>query len=165
VVEPLEHLNDRLGLAWGTVGHLMGVRNSDELRKAHEEVQPAVVTFSLRVGQSQPVYRALKELRDGPGWARLDATQQRIVTSLVRDAELSGVGLAGPAQERFNAIQEELAERATRFSNHVLDATKAFAMTLTSRDEVAGLPQSSFDLAAQAARQAGEEQATAENGP
>ena len=24
VVEPLEHLNDRLGLAWGTVGHLMG---------------------------------------------------------------------------------------------------------------------------------------------
>ena len=165
VVEPLEHLNDRLGLAWGTVGHLMGVRNSDELRKAHEEVQPAVVTFSLRVGQSQPVYRALKELRDGPEWARLDATQQRIVTSLVRDAELSGVGLSGAEQERFNAIQAELAERATKFSNHVLDATKAFAMTLTSRDEVAGLPQSSLDLAAQAARQAGAEAATAEDGP
>jgi oligopeptidase A len=165
VVEPLEHLNDRLGLAWGTVGHLMGVRNSDELRAAHEQVQPAVVTFSLRVGQSQPVYRALKELRDGAEWARLDATQQRIVTSLVRDAELSGVGLAGEQQERFNAIQAELAERATKFSNHVLDATKAFAMTLSSRDEVAGLPQSSLQLAAQAARQAGDESATATDGP
>ncbi|MFN8600010.1 MAG: M3 family metallopeptidase [Candidatus Binatia bacterium] len=165
VVEPLEHLNDRLGLAWGTVGHLMGVRNSDELRKAHEEVQPAVVTFSLRVGQSQPVYRALKELRDGAEWARLDATQQRIVTSLVRDAELSGVGLAGEQQERFNAIQAELAERATKFANHVLDATKGFAMTLTARDEVAGLPQSSLELAAQAARQAGAESATAADGP
>jgi oligopeptidase A len=165
VVEPLEHLNDRLGLAWGTVGHLMGVRNSDALRQAHEAVQPAVVTFSLRVGQSQPVYRALKELRDGPEWARLDATQQRIVTSLVRDAELSGVGLEPAEQERFNAIQAELAERATKFSNHVLDATKAFAMTLTTRDEVAGLPQSSLELAAQAARQAGEENATAADGP
>ena len=165
VVEPLEHLNDRLGLAWGTVGHLMGVRNSDELRKAHEEVQPAVVTFSLRVGQSQPVYRALKGLRDGAEWARLDATQQRIVTSLVRDAELSGVGLAAEQQERFNAIQAELAERATKFANHVLDATKGFAMTLTARDEVAGLPQSSLELAAQAARQAGSENATAAAGP
>jgi len=165
IVEPLEHLNDRLGLAWGTVGHLMGVQNSDELRAAHEQVQPAVVTFSLRVGQSQPVYRALRELRDGPEWARLDATQQRIVTSLVRDAELSGVGLAPAEQERFNAIQAELAECATRFSNHVLDATKAFSLTLTSRDEIAGLPQSALDLAAQAARQAGEETATAADGP
>ena len=165
IVEPLEHLNDRLGLAWGTVGHLMGVRNSDELRAAHEQVQPAVVTFSLRVGQSQPVYRALRELRDGPEWARLDATQQRIVTSLVRDAELSGVGLAPAEQERFNAIQAELAECATRFSNHVLDATRAFSLTLTSRDEVAGLPQSALELAAQAARQAGEENATAADGP
>ncbi len=60
VVEPLEHLNDRLGLACGTVGHLMGVKNSEALRAAHEAVAE-VVTFSLRVGQSQPVYRALKE--------------------------------------------------------------------------------------------------------
>jgi oligopeptidase A len=165
VVEPLEHLNDRLGLAWGTVGHLMGVKNSEALREAHEAVQPDVVTFSLRVGQSQPVYRALKELRDGSEWARLDATQQRIVTSLVRDAELSGVGLGPAEQERFNAIQAELAECGTKFSNHVLDATKAFAMTLSERDEVAGLPQSSLELAAQAARQAGDEKATAADGP
>ncbi|MBY0278041.1 M3 family metallopeptidase [Candidatus Binatia bacterium] len=165
VVEPLEHLNDRLGLAWGTVGHLMGVKNSDALRQAHETVQPDVVTFSLRVGQSQPVYRALKALRDGPDWPSLDATQQRIVTSLVRDAELSGVGLAPAEQERFNAIQAELAECATRFSNHVLDATKAFSLTLTGRDDVAGLPQSSLELAAQAARQAGEDGATAADGP
>ena len=69
VVVPLERLNDRLSLAWGTVGHLMGVRNSEPLREAYEAIQPEVVTFSLRVGQSRPVYRALKELREGPGWA------------------------------------------------------------------------------------------------
>jgi len=165
VVEPLEHLNDRLALAWGTVGHLMGVRNSEALRTGYETVQPDVVTFSLRVGQSQPVYRALKELRDGPAWAGLDATQQRIVTALVRDAELAGVGLEGEQQARFNAIQAELAESSTHFSNHVLDATKTFALTLTQRDEIAGLPQSLLQLAAQASREAGEAGATAEDGP
>ena len=165
VVEPLEGLNDRLSLAWGTVGHLMGVRNSEALRQAYETVQPEVITFSLRIGQSRPVYQALKELRDGPGWQRLDGTQQRIVTALVRDAELAGVGLEGERQQRFNAIQAELAECATRFSNHVLDATKAFALTLTQRDEVDGLPASALELAAQAARQAGEASASAADGP
>ncbi|HBY81295.1 MAG TPA: peptidase M3, partial [Cyanobacteria bacterium UBA11148] len=46
-----------------------------------------------------------------------------------------------------------------------LDATKAFSMTLTTPEEVDGLPPSLKSLAAQAARAAGEENATAENGP
>ena len=34
VIVPLEALGDRLGSAWGIVGHLMGVRNNDDLRAA-----------------------------------------------------------------------------------------------------------------------------------
>ena len=130
VVEPITSMTDRLSLVWGTVGHLMGVRNSDALRTAHETVQPEVVAFSIRLGQSKPIYRALKGLESGEAWAALDDTQRRIVASLVRDAELSGVGLEGAAQARFSAIQTELAEVSTRFSNNVLDATKAFALEL-----------------------------------
>jgi oligopeptidase A len=165
VVEPLTRITDTLSLAWGTVGHLMGVRNSDALRRAHEEVQPEVVAFFIRMGQSKPIHRALKAIRDGDGFASMDAAQRRIVESLVRDAELSGVGLEGEAQTRFNAIQTELAELSTRFSNHVLDATKAFALTLRTREEVDGLPKSLLELAAQAARQAGEDDAGADEGP
>ena len=165
VVEPITAMTDRLSLVWGTVGHLMGVRNSDPLRAAHATVQPEVVAFFIRLGQSKPIYHALKAIRDGDTWATLDATQRRIVESLVRDAELSGVGLEGEPQARFNVIQTELAELSTRFSNHVLDATKAWALTLRTQEEVAGLPPSLLDLAAQAARQAGDDAATAEAGP
>jgi oligopeptidase A len=165
VVEPITRMTDRLALAWGTVGHLMGVRNSDALRKAHETVQPEVVAFSIRLGQSKPVHRALKDLETGSAWASLDETQRRIVASLVRDAELSGVALEGAAQERFTAIQTELAEVSTRFSNNVLDATKAWALELRSPEEIDGLPRSLLELAAQAARQAGDERATADVGP
>ncbi|HEV7734888.1 MAG TPA: M3 family metallopeptidase [Candidatus Binatia bacterium] len=165
VVEPIERLGDRLSVAWGLVGHLMGVQNSDALRTAQETVQPEVVAFSMRLGQSRSIFQALKQLKDGPAWGTLDETQRRIVTSLVRDAELSGVGLSGTKQARFNAIQTELAEISTRFTNHVLDATKLFAITLTEPDEVAGLPPSALELAAQAARQAGAAEATVERGP
>jgi oligopeptidase A len=164
-VAPITRIVERLSLAWGTVGHLMGVRNSDALREAHQTVQPEVVAFYIRLGQSKPLYHALKGLETGPEWATLDGTQRRIVHALVRDAELSGVGLEGEAQTRFNAVQTELAELSTRFSNNVLDTTKEWALTLHRPGEIEGLPPSLLALAAQAARQAGEESATPEAGP
>jgi oligopeptidase A len=165
-VEPLERLNDRLGFSWGAVGHLMGVKNSDALRAAHDEVLGEVVAFGLRLAQSRPLYEALLALREGAGWSSLEPARQRIVEGLLRDARHAGVGLEGAAKERFNAIQEELAGLATRFSNHVLDATKAFSLVLRDPAEVEGLPSSWRELTAQSAREeAGEADATAGDGP
>ncbi|AFY56720.1 oligopeptidase A [Rivularia sp. PCC 7116] len=165
LVEPLERLTERLTWSWGIVSHLMGVKNSPELRQAYETSQPKIVQFSTRIGQSKPIYNAFKALREGDKWNSLDSAQQRIVESSIRDAELAGIALEGEAQERFNAIQMEMAELSTKFSNHVLDATKAFKLKLVNPEEVEGLPPSWLSLAAQAARDAGESNATPENGP
>ncbi|WP_017652602.1 M3 family metallopeptidase [Fortiea contorta] len=165
LVAPLERLTERLYWSWGIVNHLMGVKNSPELRAAHETVQPQVVQFMNKLGQSQPIYNAFKALRNSDTWKTLDSAQQRIVIAAIRDAELSGVGLQGEARERFNHIQMQLAELSTKFSNHVLDATKAFSLTLTTKEEIDGLPQSLLSLAAQAARAEGAENATPEDGP
>ena len=51
-----------------------------------------------------------------------------------------------------------MAELRTTFSNNVLDATKAFALTLTAPADVEGLPTSLRQIAAQAAREAGADQ-------
>jgi oligopeptidase A len=165
LVEPLTRIEERLNWSWSIVGHLMGVKNSPELREAYETVQPALVQFANRLGQSQPVYEAFKHIRNGDQWSSLVSAQQRIVEAAIRDAELSGVGLEGDVKEQFNQIQQELAELSTKFSNHVLDATKAFRLTLTTSEEVVGLPQSLLALAAQAAKADGEAAATAETGP
>ncbi|MFB2969049.1 M3 family metallopeptidase [Aerosakkonema sp. BLCC-F183] len=165
LVEPLDRLKESLNWSWGVVSHLMGVKNSPELRQAYETVQPKVVQFYNKLSQSKPLYDAFKKLGESDRSDTLDPAQQRIVESAIKDAELSGVGLSGEKKERFNAIQLELAELGTKFSNHVLDATKAFSLTLTSKEEVEGLPSSLLSLAAQSARAAGEENATPENGP
>jgi oligopeptidase A len=165
LVDPLQTIEERLRWSWGIVGHLMGVKNSPELREAYESIQPNVVEFYNRFSQSRPIYDAFVTIRNSEGWANLAPAQQRIVESAIRSAELSGVGLDGEQKERFNAIQLELATLTTQFSNHVLDATKAFSLTLKDQDEIAGLPASLLGFAAQCAREAGEENATAETGP
>lgn len=165
LVEPLEKLTERLHWSWGILNHLMGVKNSPELRIAYEKVQPQVVQFINTLGQSKPIYKAFKALRASDTWETLESAQQRIVEAAIRDAKLSGVGLEGAARERFNAIQMQLADLSTKFSNHLLDATTAFSLILTTKAEIEGLPSSLLSLAAQAARAAGEENATPENGP
>jgi oligopeptidase A len=164
-VEPFEAIGDRLARIWGAVTHLLGVRNDDALRAAHERVQPDVVAFSLRLGQSRPLYEAIAVLRDGDAGEELDATERRVVETLARDAELSGVALDGADRVRFNEIEAELAELGTRFSNDVLDATKAFGLELTDPADVAGLPPTLLALAAKAARDAGAGDASPDRGP
>ena len=165
VVEPLSAITERLSWSWGIIGHLMGVKNSPELRSAYETVQPSLVQFASQISQSQAVYDGLKRIKAGTEWGELDDAQKRIVEAALRDAELSGVGLTGEPKAKFNEIQQSLAELSTQFSNHVLDATKAFSLTLTDSAEVAGLPESLLSLTAQAARAAGDESATVESGP
>lgn len=165
LVQPLEKLTDKHSRAWGVVTHLKGVKDSPELRAAVEEVQPENVALGLRLSQSKPLYQAYKALRDGAAYEKLSDAQKRVVELELRDFVLGGVSLEGEAKERYNAIQQELAQLSTKFSNNVLDATKAFKKLITDVKEVDGLPATALGLAAQQARSAGHEKATAESGP
>ncbi|AFY27588.1 M3 family metallopeptidase [Cyanobium gracile] len=162
VMDPLHRLGERLRWSWGVVSHLNGVCNSPELREAHASQQAAVVAFGNRAGQSRVLFEALRSLQAQGG---LDATQERILTAELRDMELRGVGLEGEAQEAFNAASQELAELATAFGNRVLDATNTWTLRLSEPAEVEGLPESLKEQLAQAAREAGDGEATAAEGP
>lgn len=172
-IAALDEIGRPFEYAWGPVTHLFGVLNSDELRAAYEEVLPEVVNFSLRVKQSQPIYRALTELRDSPGWSDLSDCQRRIVEQKIQSVELAGIGLPADERERFNAITQELSQLSTDFSNHVLDATKAYSLDLSDPADVAGLPPSLLHLTSQSynSAQSGENgdtppaESTPEKGP
>lgn len=164
IFTPLEELDRPFDFAWKPVGHLFGVLNSPELRTAYETVLPEVVRFGLRASQSRPIYEAVKRLKEQAGES-LTPTRKRIVDQKLLSAKLSGIALDGEQRERFNAIAEELSQLSTDFSNHVLDATKAFELILTQPEEVAGLPLSLLQLAAQSYQQKSAEQSTEGSSP
>jgi len=136
--------------AWGLLNHLLSVVNSATWREAQESIQPEIVAFSLRVGQSKVFYRGFCALRDADrATPCLTDTQRRILSKTLHEAEQAGVGLPDGQQARFNTIQAELAQHATAFRNNLLDATKAFALTLDTPDAVAGLPEPLLAVTAQ----------------
>lgn len=167
LLEPLEEIGRAFEYCWGPVEHLMAVKNSDALRDAYMAAQPGVVQLSLRMSQSRPIYDALVALRDGAGWASLDLAQQRIVASQIKDMELAGVGLEGADKARYLEIAERLSTLSTEFSNHVLDATKAFELIVTDPADAEGWPTTLRAMSAGSYNQAKEPEtpATPESGP
>ncbi len=81
----------------------------------------------------------------------MDEAQKRIVSSAIKQMQSSGVGLDPAQREKFNKLQLEAAELATKFSNNVLDSTKKFKLRLTDKADIDGLPHSARALAAQQA--------------
>jgi oligopeptidase A len=170
VVEAVATITEPVERAWGVVGHLMGVKNTPALREAQQQAQPLVVAAMMQLAQSASITAALQAIKDSAAFSSLSPARRRIVDSKLMDARLSGFGLEGEKLERFNAIQQELSDLATRFSNNVLDATKAWSLTLTNSADVDGLPASWKSSASsayvEAARVAGNEvTSTPEGGP
>lgn len=162
VIEKLEKIQFPLSYSWGVVEHLMGVKNSEDLRKAHETLQPSVIETQQLTGQSLPLFRALNQLLSHE---KLDETQQRIINSSILSMKFSGVDLPADQKENFNKLQLELAELSTKFSNNVLDSTKQYKLKLTNKDDIKGLPSSVVASLSQNAKNNGEKDSTPENGP
>ncbi|MFA9437041.1 MAG: M3 family metallopeptidase [Candidatus Bathyarchaeota archaeon] len=142
LIEPIEAMGLPFEYSWGPIGHLLNVKNTEDLRKAHEAILPKVVEFSLRMGQSKPIYDGLVEIKDGTEWGGLDDAQRRAIELKIRDAKHAGVGLEGEEKERFNEISQRLSQLGTDFSNHVLDATKAYELIITEKEDTEGWPDS-----------------------
>ncbi len=141
---------ERLGHAWGAVGHLNAVANSPELREAYNAMLPAVTEFFTRQGADERLYAKYKAIAASQAAASLNKARQQALKHWLRDFVLSGAELQGEAKLRFAAIQERSAELSQKFSEHVLDATDGFAYFATT-EELAGVPADVVQAARNAA--------------
>lgn len=151
--------------SWGVVGHLLSVRNTEELRAAHAEMQPKIIEFSMSLGQNRARFDAMTALFEGSDYASLSPARQRVLESEVRSAKHDGVGLDGEQKERFNAIAQRLSKLGTTFSNNLIDSTKAFELVLTSPEDVVGLPDAALRMFAGSYAIANETEANPGEGP
>ncbi len=166
LVEPLELLEHPFEYTWQPITHLTSVKNSDALRKAFESVLQEVVAMDLRVKQSKVIYEGLKLLKNSPEWDRLDSAQKRIIDWRIQSAELSGIALDGKNRERFIAIEKELSQLSTDFSNNILDSTKAYELIIIEKSSTDGWTNSLKALTSQSYNESkSSNDSTPEKGP
>jgi len=153
MAQVLDVATERLGRAWGVVGHLQAVADTPELRAAYNAALPRVTEFWTRMGANENLYAKYKAMDP----ATLNPEQTKARDNALRNFVLSGAELSGEPKTRFAAIQERQAELSQKFSENVLDATDQWSL-LVSPADMAGVPEDvckSTQAAAQALGQDG----------
>jgi oligopeptidase A len=153
LVEPLEAMDDRINRAWSPVSHLNAVVNSEALREAYNSCLPKLSDYSTEMGQHEGLYRAFRQIADGPEYPGLDTAQKKIIDNALRDFRLSGIELEQAARDRYKGIMQQLSTLTSKFSDNVLDATNAWQRQIDDETLLAGLPATALALARQTARQ------------
>ena len=154
-VTPMSETGERLGRAWGVVGHLHSVLDVPPWREAYNAMLPEVSGFYAELGQNLALFRKYKALAAGPEFALLSPVRRRIVDNEIRDFRLSGAELPDEVKPRFRAIQEELSRLAATFSENLLDATNAHTEWITDEAALAGIPEDTRAAARAAAEKDG----------
>ncbi|GAB2885403.1 M3 family metallopeptidase [Paraburkholderia jirisanensis] len=155
VVEPVERATEPLSRAWGVAGHLNAVADTPELRAAYGENLPRVTEFWASVGQNLALYDKYKALAASEDFAALTSERKKILQNALRDFRLSGAELPEDQKPRFAELQEHQAALSKAFSDHVLDATNAYAYVAEDEASLAGLPEDVIAAAREAAEREG----------
>jgi oligopeptidase A len=156
-VQPMIDAGERMGRAWGVVGHLHGVMDVPEWREAYNALLPEISAFYAELGQNLELFGKYKALRESQEYATLSPAQKKIVDNEVRDFRLSGAELPDEQKPRFKAISEELSALAAKFSENLLDATNAHAEWISDEKQLTGLPEDAIAAARAAAERDGKD--------
>jgi len=156
-LDALERATEKLERAMGVVGHLESVATTPALRDAYNAVQPEVSAFYSSIPLSAPLYAALKAVAQSPDAAKLDTTRKRFLDKTIDAFRREGAELDEAGKQRLTAINIDLAQITTRYSQNVLDATNAFEIVVADRSRLTGLPVRAIEAAQESARSKGVE--------
>lgn len=157
LMSPLDDMEDRLGKVWSTVSHLNAVKNTPQIREAYDKCQPLITEYYTGLGQNRELFEAVQKLAARADRLGLDQSQRKILKDYLLEFKLAGVDLPVDKKARFAELETELSSLSSRFSNNVLDATMGWSHVVTDKAQLSGIPESTLQGAAEAARRKGVE--------
>jgi peptidyl-dipeptidase Dcp len=139
---------DRVGTVYGIWSSSM---NSPEFQPVEREMAPKLAAFSDQITQNAALFRRIETVYNAPEKAQLTSEQQRLTWLAYTNFVRAGARLDDAKKSRLSAINQELAGLYTRFSQNVLADETNQTLVIDKEADLAGLPQSLRDAAAQAA--------------
>ncbi len=152
IAKVLDVTTEKLGSAWGIVGHLNSVADTAELRAAYNAQMPKVTAFWTQLGADEALYAKYKAIDP----ATLNPEQKQAWDNAMRNFVLGGAELQGAAREQYADLQEKSALASQKFSENAMDSTDQFAYYATL-EELDGVPSDVINAAKAGAQADGKE--------
>ncbi len=130
--------------------------SSPEFREIQTEMAPKISEFRSRISQNTKLFERIKSVYEEAQKNPLDDDQQRVVELIYENYAMNGAELEGESKERYAAINKELSELYTKFSNNVLADEEGYITYLTE-EQLGGLSEGFIKAAAQRAKENNQE--------
>ena len=153
-IEAVERSGSLLDKVNAVFGSLRGANTTDELQKIANEVTPLLSKHRDDINLNEKLFQRVKAVYEKRKSARLSAEQLRLLENSYKDFVRGGANLTGAKKERFRKINEEMSMLRLKFDENILKETNNFKLIIDRKEDLAGLPQSAIDGAAEAAKRA-----------
>ena len=136
---------------------MTSANTNDELEEIRSEMAPKLSAHNDQILLNDKLFTRVKSLYDQRDALELDPESYRLVEETYKDFVRAGAQLSEADKEKLKAMNSELASLQTKFSQNVLNEVNASAVIVDSRDELAGMPETNIEAAAEAAKAKGME--------
>lgn len=155
-IAAMERAGQTLDRVFTYYGILSSNMSSPEFRAIETEMEPRLSEFRSKISQNTRLFEKIKAVYEASQQKPLEEDQQRVVDLVYKNFAMNGAELDAEAKERYAAINMELSELYTKFSNNVLADEEEYLIYLT-KDQLGGLSESFIKSTAETAKENGQE--------
>jgi len=135
---------------------LLSALSDDAMMDISLRASAKLSDYSTSISLNEGLWKRVKTVYDTTDKSKLDAEDRMLLQRTYDSFARSGAELHGADRETYRKLSSELSELTTRFGQNVLRELNTYEIWLTG-DDLAGLPESSIDAAALAAKEKGRE--------
>ena len=130
---------------------------NDEMVAIAEQVLPMLSKHSDSIMMNPKLFERIDYVYQHRNETGLDDQQIRVVEKYHQDFMRHGAGLPADKQAELSRINEQLSTLSLQFGNNLLKENAGYKLVIENEADLAGLPQTSIDAAAEQAKAKGME--------
>ena len=136
-------------------GNLRSAETNDDLQKIAQKMIPLLSEHSNNISLNQELFERIKVVYGQKDSIELTPEQTKLLENAYNGFIRRGANLQGEAKEKYRELTKNLSKLTLDFSENNLKETNNYQLTLTDEAQLAGLPESAIEAAAETAREKG----------
>lgn len=137
--------------------NLLSALTNDRMQDIAMEISPKLSEHRDAIMMNEKLFARIKAIYDKRNESKLDSQQIRVVEKYYKDFVRNGANLSKDKQDSLKSVNSKLSKLELQFGQNLLAETKDFKLIVDKKEDLEGLPQTSIDAAAEAAKEAGKE--------
>ena len=156
-VVALENAGDLLGRVTTVMYNLMSAETCDELDAVAEKMTPEISNHVNNITLNQELFNRIAKVYAQRDSLDLTSEERQLLEKTYDGFMRNGAALDDNDKETFRKLSMELSLATLRFQQNHLKETNNFELNITDEAQLAGLPQSTIEAAAQTAADKGKQ--------